>query len=174
MNALETTPDLFIAHLLRDYLASADSIAAGVPDDAALPKWVMDTGKEPPRPVMVVAAKEDGSRGARRVVEVSVIICTWLKADDQNAADVESQTTRAEAMQMLNQIDQRLRDHTAFEVWLASLSEERRTGWTFMKRPIHTGIAPPMRNKDIGTMNYLTGLKLHVFIPPRDVAALYV
>lgn len=174
MNALETTPDLFVAHLLLDYLASDDSIAAGVPDDTALPKWVMDTGKEPPRPVMVVAAKEDGSRGARRVVEVSVIICTWLKADDANAAPVASQTTRIEAMAMLTQIDQRLRDHTAFSAWLASLSEERRTGWTFMKNPIHTGIAQPQRNKDNGTMNYATTLKLHLFIPPRDVADLYV
>lgn len=174
MNALETTPDLFIAYLLRDYLASDASITAGVPSEDALPKWVMDTGKEPPRPVLVVAAKEDGSKGAHRLVEVSIILCTWLKADDANAAPVDNQTTRVEAMAMLTQIDQRMRDHTAFSEFLASLPEERRKGWCLMKNPVHGGIAAPMRNKEKGTMNYAITLKLHLFIAPPDATETYV
>lgn len=159
------TPDLLTARLIRAYLEHAGSAAAGVPDNIALPKLVMDDGSVPPRPSVVVAAREEkGSAGPRRVVVVNVMLLTWLRAET-GAASVTEQTTRATASAWLAALDQRLRDRAALSAWLAALTEEQRTGWTITKI-VYEGAAAPLRNADIHTVNYALTLRLTLFVNP--------
>lgn len=149
---MNTTPDLFIAQLLRDYLADEDSIAAGVPDEDTLPKVVMDTAKDPDLPSIVVAAKEIESRGPRRTLDVQVLLLTRLKAASGAASSAEF-TTRAAAAAWLEKIDERLRNKTALRAYIEALPDESRDGWTCGKL-VHRGQAAPMRNAETGTAFY--------------------
>lgn len=169
MTIFDTSIDFFIATLFRDYLADASSITAGLPSNDELPKVVMDMGKEPDIPSLVIAAKEEGSKGARRIVNVSSLLLTWLKADDAAAAEVDEQTTRADAAGWMVRIDQRLRamkDEGAvsgFKSWVASLSNERRAGWRITKINFN-GLAAPMRNKEKRTIFYAATLDIHLVL----------
>jgi hypothetical protein len=148
---MTTIPDIFLAQLIRDYLVATETGAA----DEGLPKNVMDNGLEPDRPSYLVAAREvDGqSRGPRRVLDVSIMLLTWLRADSSAAAAHARLTTRTEAMALLHAVDRRLRDVTAFTAWLADLDEERLEGYTILKI-VHQGTAAPMRDKETGATNY--------------------
>lgn len=171
MTLQDTALDLLVATLLRDYLADDSSIAAGVPSNATVPKVTMDLGKEPDMPSMVIAAKEEGSKGARRVVSVSCMLLTWLKADDDSAATVSGQTDRTDASAWMTKIEQRLRmmkdvddDGTpiiGFRTWLQSLDASRLAGWRIVKI-VHNGLAPPMRNKEKRTIFHACTLDVHV------------
>lgn len=148
---MTTLPDLFLAQLIRDYLADTETDAA----DDGITKAVMDNGLEPERPSILIAAREDEaqSRGPRRVLQVSIMLLTWLKADDAGAAAVTQFTTRSEAMALLYALDKRLRNVAAFSTWLADLAEERLDGYTILKI-VQQGAVPPMRDKEKGTINY--------------------
>lgn len=148
---MTTIPDLFLAQLIRDYLTDTQTGAA----DADVAKAVMDNGLEPVMPSFLIAAREDEgqSKGPRRVLLVSVMLLTWLKATSGNAAAVVTQTTRSEAMALLYAVDKRLRDVAAFTGWLADLDEERLQGYTILKI-VHQGAAPPMRDDKGQQVNY--------------------
>lgn len=148
---MTTLPDIFLAQLIRDYLTDTQTGAA----DEALTKAVMDNGLEPERPSVLIAAREaeNESRGPRRVVDVSIMLMTWLRADSAAAATNDQLTTRTEAMALLHALDRRLRDLDAFTTWLVDLDEERLEGYTILKI-VHRGAAPPMRDKDSGVANY--------------------
>jgi len=172
MTIYDTAPDLFIATLFRDFVADAGSIAAGVPSNTAVPKEVMDMGKEPSLPSMVFAAKEEGSKGARRTVSVSAILLTWLKSADAGAADVAEQTDRDEAAGWVAKVSQRLRmmedvvessvvTIPGFKTWLSSLPSERRAGWVISKI-VHHGLAAPQRNKEKRTIFHAVTFDVHV------------
>ena len=150
---MTTTPDLFVANLIRDFLADEDSIAAGVPNDATLPKVVMDNAKDPALPSIVVAAKEVENRGPRRTIDVQVLLLTRLKAGDVGAAVSTQFTTRTQAGEWLEAIDHRLRSYQALKTWIEALPDERRIGWTCGKL-VHRGQAPPQRNGQTGTAFY--------------------
>lgn len=166
---MNTTPDLFIANLIRDYLADEDSIAAGVPNNETLPKVVMDTAKDPDMPSIVVAAKEVGNRGPRRTIEVQVLLLTRLKAGDVGAAVSDQFTTRAAASAWLEKIDERLRNKSALKTYIEALPDESRVGWTCGKL-VHGGQAAPQRNASTGTAFYalLQTWELVWDNPPED------
>ena len=148
---MTTIPDIFLAQLIRDYLADTETGAA----DEDLPKAVMDNGLEPERPSVLIAAREaeNESRGPRRVLDVSIMLMTWLRADSASAATNSKLTTRTEAMALLHAMDRRLRDLEAFTTWLVDLPEERLEGYSILKI-VHRGAAAPMRDKDTGATNY--------------------
>jgi hypothetical protein len=148
---MTTLPDLFLALLIRDYLTDTEADAA----DDGITKAVMDNGLEPERPSILIAAREDDaqSRGPRRVLQVSIMLLTWLKADAAGAADVAKFTTRSEAMALLYALDKRLRNVDAFSTWLADLAEERLEGYTILKI-VQQGAVPPMRVQDTNAINY--------------------
>ena len=171
MTIRDTSLDFFFATLFCDYLAHASSIASGVPSNEAVPKEVMDLGKEPELPSMVIAAKEEGSKAARRIVNVSAMLLTWLKADDAAAAEVAEQTDRNDASEWIAAVDRRLRMFNdvdddgitiiGFKSWLAALPAERREGWTITKI-VHHGLAAPSRNKEKRTIFYAVTFDVHV------------
>lgn len=178
MTIYDTAVPLFVAHLFCDYLAHDASIATGVPSNEALPKEAMDLGKEPALPSMVVAAKEEGSKGARRIVNVSVMLLTWLKASDQQAANVAGQTDREEAGEWTAKIDTRLRmmkdgeidgqEAQGFRSWLAGLPAERLAGWRITKL-VHHGVAAPQRNKEKRTIFHAVTLDVHLVLVREGV-----
>lgn len=158
---MTTLPDLFLAQLIRDYLAETQTGAA----DASVPKAVMDNGLEPDMPSFLIAAREDEgqSKGPRRVLQVSVLLLTWLKATSAGAATVTRQTTRTEAMALLYAVDKRLRDVAAFTAWLAALDEDRLEGYTILKI-VHQGAAAPMRDKESNQVNYALTMRWSVAV----------
>lgn len=160
---MTTLPELHLAQLLRDYLSTAGSLAAGLPDLATLPRLVMDHGREPTPPSLVIAARESESLGSRRVVEVSVILITWLRTDAAGAAVVQRQTTRSQAATWLRAIDDRLRDHAALAAHLAEQSAAAPEGWCILK-VVHRGAAAPMREQDTGRINYALTLSFHLAV----------
>jgi|GEM_PF-2208344 len=132
------SPDYLCATLIRDYLASAASITAGVPADSILPKQIMDSGETRKVPCLAINAAESGdSSGARRVVDVGVLLPYMLKSTDSNAPTDATSTartiSRATASQYMDLIECRLRDTAAFSTYLATLSEDTREGWAILR-----------------------------------------
>lgn len=148
------SPAYFIAELFRDYLTTDASRESGIP--SSLNIQIMDNGKTPAFPSLVVAAKEEKSRGLCKTVEVDLLLLTWLKAPE--AVVTGAETTREEASRWLNAIDARLQDRSALKAWLASLPDERLTNWTFRKNITFHGEQPPLRDKDQGTIFYALSL----------------
>ena len=153
MTATDTGLDFYLATLFLDYLSHADSITAGVPDADTLPKQIMDAGLKPTFPSLVITASEQGSMGPRRTVLITVMILTWLKANDEGAADVEEQTTSLQASAWIAKISARLRDREAFKEWHASLPTERTENLALLKC-VHKGTASPVRNAQTRTVFY--------------------
>lgn len=166
---MTTAPDIFFATLIEDYLKHDDSITAGVPSEATLPRFLMHTGITPTRPSLVTAAREEKSVGARRIISVSTILKTILKTDHADAADIENKTTRAQASDWLRQIDDRLRNHTAFSAWLLTLTTDRRGGWRITK-VVNEGITQPVREDKEFEISYATVTRFHFVIYPLPVA----
>ena len=145
------SPSLFLANLFCDYLSTEASATAGV---AAIDKMVMDEAKTPDLPSLVIAAKEEKSRGFCKSVDVDVLLLTWLKSAEASQATSAKQTTRTQASGWLNAIDARLQDRASFNAWLATLDEERLANWTFRKNITWQGEQPPLRDKEQGTVFY--------------------
>lgn len=169
MTIHDTELDLFAAWLFRDYLAAPASITAGIPADSSLPKDVMDMGRVPVLPSLLIAAKEQGSVGAMRVIDVSVMLLTWMAATPENEGDPEvapvaEQTTTGEASAILAPIGRVLRDRAAFKAFLETLELERREDWA-IKKIVHNGLAPPMRKKETRTIFYGLTMSVHFFVP---------
>lgn len=158
---MTTMPDYHLAQLFRDYLSTAASITAGLPSLAILPRLVMDSSTEPQLPSLVVAAKEEGSVGSRRTIDLSFLLLTWLKAADEDAAPVAKQTSREQASEWLRLIDDRLRDVDAFNAFLAARTDLE--GWVILKI-LHRGAAEPMRNRDKRTVFYALQVRVSLAV----------
>lgn len=115
---MTTSIDLHLAEIVRSYLDSPASHAAGVP---ALPIRRMDDGAELVFPSLVVRADDRGGFKARTIL-VTLVLHT---AQEQGApADTPAQWLQA--------IDARLRDQAAFFDHLAALPVADRTGWRLL------------------------------------------
>lgn len=159
-------PDLLIAQLVLDYLRTPESIAVGVPDDATLPKDIMDSGKKEVFPSLIIAAKEEGSRGAKRRVIMAPMMLTWLKSSDPVAANVNEQTTRQQASEWMRKIDERLRDLVALGAFLKDLPLDRREGWVMLAYPRTGGDFPPLYSKETAKIVYGLTQTWHICIGP--------
>lgn len=179
MKLAETTIDYFVAFLLRDYLAltHADWMALleRTPTSAtalldipnSLPRYSMDRGKNAEYPSLLIAAKEaEGNTTARRTVEVSCILMTWLKAtaaEGETAAAVTQQLTRGASAAIQVAVENRLRDREAFNAWLATLSDERKAGWNIIS-PLKIANAMPARSVTEMTIHFATTVTLTVAV----------
>lgn len=168
----EATIDYFVAHLFHDYLAlphedwmalldravTEDTAALDIPDTLA--RASMDLGKSPVYPCLLIAAREAaGNTQARRKVDVSCLLLTWLKAADEQAAEVTTQLTRAQSAAIQVAVENRLRDLDAFDAWLATLDEDRLTGWNIIS-PLVIANAAPARDQKDHTINFATTISL--------------
>lgn len=171
MTIYDTSLDLFFAQLWVDFLLHASSTTSGVPAEADVPIEAMDIGKDPDFPSLVVAAKEDSSKGAKRTISITFMLLTWLKSQEEGAADIAEQTPRDVASQWIGAVDRRIRQMEdgelegspviGFKTWLASLPPERLAGWRIMKLAFG-GLAPVQRNEKMRTIFYGCTLDAHV------------
>jgi hypothetical protein len=169
MTIYDTHHPLFFATLIRNYLAGADSVAAGVPDEETLPKHIMEAGTQPTLPSMVMVGVENGSKGARRVVMLSCQILTGIKPVAEGAAELEWQTSLATLSQWLVSMENRMRSMNdavdgdvtikGWRSWLAEQDESLRQGWRSMKFVFH-GLGTPKR-KDTTTIIHSFSFDLH-------------
>lgn len=157
MTLASSSLEIFFATLQRDYLAHADSIRAGVADNTALPKKVFDLAAQPDLPSLVIVAKEDGSKGAKRTIALSFMQFARLVADNESAAAVTNAETTAALLASMAKIEQRLRTMQTgtdddgsllgWKGWYASLAAEWREGYRIQKF-VHHGCAPIHRKTD--------------------------
>jgi hypothetical protein len=132
-----STPDVTLAAIVLGYLQDAASITAGVPSQSTLPKFTMDTGKTAVVPCFTVVASEGQSVGNKRILTVAGMLMAILRNADSNApadsVSLAKSLTRDQAGQYLDAIESRLRDLSALNTYLASLSTDARDGWTILK-----------------------------------------
>lgn len=157
MTIYDTAHPLFFATLFQTWFSSADSIAAGCPSNAVLPSRLMDAAMKPPLPSVVIVAVENGSRGAKRVMLVSVQIFNGIKAMSPEAAEVEWQTSLATVCGWLGPMERRMRQMEdavdgattikGWKSWFAAQSDDLRNGWRAMKF-VHHGLGSPKRQND--------------------------
>lgn len=169
MTIYDTAHPLFFATLFQAWFASADSLAAGCPAAADLPLRVMDAAMKPPLPSAVIVVMENGSKGAKRVVTVSVQIFNGIKAASEAAADVEWQTSLATVSGWLVQMERRMRMMNdvadgattikGWKSWLLAQSSASTQGWCAMKF-VHHGLGTPKR-KDETTLIHSFSFDLH-------------
>lgn len=117
------TASITFQSLVKDYLATAASVSAGVPSTATLPVSLVYDGSAAKRKEMVLLPSEEG-----QLVTITGNILAPMKkdADDANGKTlIELDTWRKAIMD-------RLADQPAFYSWLAALPEERRTGFRLL------------------------------------------
>ena len=169
MTIYDTAHPLFFATLFKDFFASSDSLAAGCPSTATLPLRVMDAAMKPALPSAVIVAMESGSKGAHRIMTISVQIFNGIKADSESAADVEWQTALTTVSGWLVKMENRMRhmddadnDGTTikgWKSWLLAQSTDYKNGWRAMKF-VHQGLSTPKR-KDDTTLIHSFSFDLH-------------
>lgn len=175
MKLADSSLEMFIATLQRDYLAHADSIRAGVPDATTLPKKIFDLAIQPELPSLVIVAKENGSKGALRRVNLSFMQFARLVADNENAAAVTNAKTTAELLASMAKIETRLRTMESGEdddgpllgwkAWYGSLDAEWREGYRITKL-VHQGCAPIHRTTDKHVIIAACTMDVHVTLIP--------
>jgi hypothetical protein len=121
-----TAPDLALSTLVLAYLRTADSQAAGVPNDAACPLQIVDNGAEKPANTMIVSGVESGSGKAHTVMVM--IKHSFMPG----TASEDGQVTRTQSSTWLRAIDNRLRDHASWWAWLATQSAALRLGFEIL------------------------------------------
>ena len=171
----ETSPEIHLAEIFRDYLAHADSIRAGVPSNTDLPKVVFDLAREPELPSLIIVPKEDGTKGARRIINLSFMNMARIVADDENAAEVANAATTSEVLATIARIDERLRTMKTGQLdgtdllgwcdWFASLDASRRAGFRITKIH-HLGCAPVQRRSDKRVLIAACTLDVHLQLIP--------
>jgi hypothetical protein len=117
------TASIIFQSLVKDYLATAASVSAGVPSTATVPVSLVYDGSAAKRKEMVLLPSEEG-----QLVTITGNILAPMKkdADDANGKTlIELDTWRKAIMD-------RLADQPAFYSWLAALPEERRTGFRLL------------------------------------------
>lgn len=172
-------PAYFTAALFYDYLSlkhadymalmgrtvTTQTRAGDIPDD--LQRLMMDMATAPTFPsLLVVAREETDNTSARRSIELMVMLCTWMNADDAKAASVAEMLTSAQSSAIENAVEMRLRDVDSFNAWLATQSEERLTGWNIISpMPVTSGV--PERGRKDRTVDFVTIVKLVLAWAPR-------
>lgn len=154
MTIYDTAHPLFFATLFKNWFLDPNSLAVGCPSNDDLPMRLMDGAMKPPLPSAVVVAVENGSRGAKRVMLISVQIFNGIKAASEQAADVDWQTSLARVSSWLGPMERRMRqmedavdgDTTikGWKSWFADQSSDFRNGWRAMKF-VHHGLGSPKR-----------------------------
>ena len=180
MTLAQTTIDYFTALLFRDYLAlshadwmalldrtpTTQTAALDIPN--SLPRYSMDRGKDVEYPQLLITAKEaEGNTQARRILNVSCILQTWLKAADDGAANVAKQLTRAQSSAIQIAVENRLRDTLAFNAWLATLPDDRKQGWNIISR-LQIANAMPDRDQTVQTINFATTITLTLAVARHE------
>lgn len=175
MTLAESSLEMHLAEIWKDYLSSTDSIRAGVPDNTALPKGLFDLARQPDLPSLVISAKEEGTKGARRTVNLSFMRFGRIIADDENAAAVTNAVTTSEVIADIARIDTRLRtmktgtlDGTpllGWREWYATLDAERRAGFVISGISF-LGCAPVQRRNDKRAIIAACSLDVHVRLVP--------
>lgn len=115
----------FLSTLIRDYLAHADSLAAGVPTDALLKKQSLSDTKlaKPPR-LLVAVDPDPEKKHADKIVFVIAVVITAEASINVRA------TTEA----WMKAVRLRMDDRQAFANWIqANRTDEQRTGWQIAK-----------------------------------------
>lgn len=133
-----SSADLFLAQIVLEYLQHANSLTAGVPSAATLPKIIMDAGTLQTIPGLVIEAQEaTGGTTSRRVVQVMAALIFKNRSTGSDAANdavsLAASITRAAAAEMLDAVESRLMDRAAFSTFLAGLSTTRRDGFQILK-----------------------------------------
>lgn len=125
---MSQTASLIFVQLVKDFLATAASVSAGVPAVATLPVVLTHDGSAAKRKELVLAATEatDGTT----LVTITGTLCAPMKVKEGDA-DANGKTL-AELDAWRAAIVARLADQPAFYAWLAALSEARRTGYRLM------------------------------------------
>lgn len=175
MTLAESSLEMHLAEIWKDYLSSTDSIRAGVPDNTVLPKGLFDLARQPDLPSLVISAKEEGTKGARRTVNLSFMRFGRIIADDENAAAVTNAVTTSEVIADIARIDTRLRtmktgtlDGTpllGWRDWYATLDAERRAGFV-ISHISFLGCAPVQRRNDKRAIIAACSLDVHVRLIP--------
>lgn len=117
------TASVIFVQLVKDFLATAASVSAGVPSTSTLPVSLVYDGGLAKRKEMVLLPSEEG-----QLVTITGNIIAPIKkdADDANGKTlIELDAWRAAVIS-------RLADQPAFYTWLAALPEERRTGFRLL------------------------------------------
>ena len=114
---------LFFSQLMLDYLNSADSLAAGVPTAAELPRVVLDAGTIQTVPGLVITAQEQsGGASAKKVMHVMFAVLYQLRASGADAAadaaSLAHSTTFIAASRMHDLVASRLANVAAFRAFL--------------------------------------------------------
>lgn len=169
MTIYDTQHPIFFATLFQSYFSGADSVAAGCPDADTLPLRIMDVALKPPLPSGVVVAMENGSRGAHRIMNISVQVFNGIKAASEAAADVEWQTALTTVSGWLAPMERRVRqmadaddDGTlilGWRSWLLAQTADEKTGWRALKF-VYSGMATPKR-RDETTLIHSFAFDLH-------------
>lgn len=175
MTLAESSLEMHLAEIWKDYLSSADSIRAGVPDNTALPKVLFDLAREPDLPSLVIVAKEDGTKGAFRTINLSFMHLARIGADDDAAAVVADSQTTSDVLATIARIDTRLRtmktgtlDGTpllGWRDWYATLDAERTAGFRITGLRF-LGCAPVQRKADKRVIIAACTLDVHVRLVP--------
>lgn len=175
MTLAESSLEMHLAEIWKDYLSSTDSIRAGVPDNTALPKVLFDLARQPDLPSLVISSKEEGTKGARRTVNLSFMRFGRIIADDENAAAVTNAVTTSEVIADIARIDTRLRtmktgtlDGTpllGWREWYATLDADRRAGFV-ISHISFLGCAPVQRRNDKRAIIAACSLDVHVRLVP--------
>lgn len=123
-----TKLDLLFANLVLDYLKTAASQAAGVPNASQCQLLIVDHDGEKPSRCLIVAGLD---RGGNRVKQIAVIITNHISL----GTDVKK-VSRTQSAAWLGAIEKRLRDDKALWNFIATLPADRRTGfeidhWSF-------------------------------------------
>lgn len=176
MTLQTTSIDYFMAALFADYLALNHDAwmalrnvtptdvtrAMDLPD--ALPRVVVDSGKPIVYPSVIVAAKEmPENTQCRREILVSCALMTWQKPDDPSAATSASQLTRAQSAALQAAVETRLRDHCAFNAFLALQSSDRLSGWNILNR-LKIANVMPENDRTLRTIHFATTVHLVVAV----------
>lgn len=118
--------DIVLADLVRAYLSTEDSIAAGLPTNEAAPRVPNWTNQKTALPCFVVSAATEEQGGPRRRVTVTVAV-HW-----QTPAEGEPEV-RETVAGWVDALVMRLREHGDLYAAIAALPVEKRTGWNLRR-----------------------------------------
>lgn len=158
MTIYDTAHPLFFATLFQAWFQGTDSQAAGCPSNAELPILLMEAAMKPPLPSAVIVAVENGSMGAKRVMQISVQLFNGIKATSSGAAEVEWQTSFAKVSGWLVQMERRMRQMNdivdgattikGWKSWFAAQPNDLRDGWRAMKFVFHGTGSPKCHGEE--------------------------
>lgn len=112
----------FASDLVRDFLSTAESVAAGVPANNLVKKQSLSDLKVAPPPRLVVEVKEEPSETPSQ--RKSTLLFSLMLTCETKAGN------RAQAETWMLKIRRRMQDRPTFAAWIvANRTTEQRTGW---------------------------------------------